>query len=242
LTDCLHSVPWRIHLDFIYTTWLLSLYNSSNWLLSLYILTSWLQRLYLANFIYLNNSLTSTWAPTWHGLQSWTLFWLNFFLNSVFKLHQILWSFPWLRLHDLNQLKLLIFILLGLDLNWVLYLGILLPRTALDLLLQLGLTLFIWLRFNFISYLNQSCINLMFLCTKRSLTWSKEVSLSRTFFLLGLLTQVFTRIFPEIVPDTLSESPPELYPSVLLGALPESYPDTYPIGLTQPYSSAYLAG
>jgi hypothetical protein len=80
---------------------------------------------YLSNFIYLNSSLISSWTLTWLGLQSWTLYWLNFFLNSVFKLNQILWSFPWLRLLDLNQLKLLIFILLGLDLNRVLYLGIL---------------------------------------------------------------------------------------------------------------------
>jgi hypothetical protein len=34
--------------------------------------------------------------------------------------------FSWLRLLDLNQLKLLIFILLGLDLNQVIYLEILL--------------------------------------------------------------------------------------------------------------------
>jgi hypothetical protein len=117
-------LPWCIHLGFIYTTWLLSLYNSSNRLLSLYNSTSWLQRLYLANFIYLNSSLISTWTLTWLGPQSWTQSWLNFFLNSVFKLNQILWSFSWPRLLDLNQLKLLIFILLGLDLNRVLYLGI----------------------------------------------------------------------------------------------------------------------
>jgi hypothetical protein len=126
LTNCFLPVPWRIHLGFIYTTGLLSLYSSSIRLLSLYNSTSWLQRLYLANFIYMNSSLISTWAPTWLGLQSWTLSWLNFFLNSVFKLNQIFWSFSWLRLLDLNQLKLLIFILLGLDLNRVLYLGILL--------------------------------------------------------------------------------------------------------------------
>jgi hypothetical protein len=126
LIDCLLAVPWSIHLGFIYTTWLLLLYNSSNWLLSLYNSTSWLQRLYLANFIYLNSSLISTWTLTWLGLQSWTLSCLNFFLNSVFKLNRILWSFYWLRLLDLNQLELLIFILLGLDLNRVHYLGILL--------------------------------------------------------------------------------------------------------------------
>jgi hypothetical protein len=140
LIDCLLVVPWLIHLGFIYTTRLLYLYNSLNWLLSLYNKTSWLQRLYLVNFIYLNSSLISTWTLTWLGLQSWTLSWLNFFLNSVFKLKQIIWSFYWLRLLDLNQLELLIFILLGLDLNWVLYLGILLgsdsfgspPSTQID--------------------------------------------------------------------------------------------------------------
>jgi hypothetical protein len=140
LIDCLLAVPWRIHLGFIYITQLLSLYNSSNWLLSLYNLTSWLQRFYLANFIYLSSSLISTWTLTWLGLQSWTLSWPNFFLNSVFKLNQILWPFSWLRLLDLNQLELLIFILLSLDLYWVLYLGILLgsdsfrspPSTRID--------------------------------------------------------------------------------------------------------------
>jgi hypothetical protein len=118
LIDCLS--PWCIHLGFLYTTRLLSFYNSSNRLLFLYNWTSWLQRLYLANFIY----LISTWILTWLSLQSWTLSWLNFSLNSVFKLNQILSSFYWLRLLDLNQLKLLIFIQLSLDLNWVLYLGI----------------------------------------------------------------------------------------------------------------------
>jgi hypothetical protein len=132
--------PWWIHLGFIYTIQLLSFYNSSNRLLSLYNSTSWLQRLYLANFIYLNSSLISTRILTWLGLQSWTLSWLNFSRNSVFKLNQILWSFYWLRLLDWNQLELLIFILLGLDLNWALYLGIFLvsdsfrspPSTRID--------------------------------------------------------------------------------------------------------------
>jgi hypothetical protein len=118
------------HLGFIYTTRLLSLYNSSNWLLSLYNSTYWLQRLYLANFIYLNSSLISTRTLTWLGLQSWTLSWLNLFLNSVFKLNQILWSISWPRLLNSNQLKLLIFILPGLDLKWVLYLGILLRSNS----------------------------------------------------------------------------------------------------------------
>jgi hypothetical protein len=140
LTDCLLSFPWHIHHGFIYTTQLLSLYNSSNRLLSLYSSTSWLQRLYLDNFIYLNSSLISTWTLTWLGLQSWTLSWLNFFLNSIFKLNWILWSYSWLRLLNLNQLELLIFILLGLDLNRLLCLEILLgsdsfrspPSTRID--------------------------------------------------------------------------------------------------------------
>jgi hypothetical protein len=138
---CIHWLfPWRIHLGFIYTTRLLSLYNSSNRLLSPYNSTSSLKRLFLANFVYLNSSLISTWTPTWLGLQSWTLSWLNFFPNSVFKLNWILWSFSWLRLLDLNQLKLLIFTQLSLDLNWVLYLRIFLgsdsfrspPSTRID--------------------------------------------------------------------------------------------------------------
>jgi hypothetical protein len=133
-------------------------------------LTCWFQRLYLANFIHLNSSLISTWTLTWLGLQSWTISWLNFFLNSVFKLNQILWSFSWLRLLDLNQLELLIFILLGLDLNRVLYIGILLGSDSFISPPSTRIDPFIWLRFNFISLLNQSCINLIFLCTKRSLT------------------------------------------------------------------------
>jgi hypothetical protein len=48
------------------------------------------QRFYLANFIYLNSSLISTWTLTRLGVQSWTLSWLNFFLNSVLKLNRIL--------------------------------------------------------------------------------------------------------------------------------------------------------
>jgi hypothetical protein len=86
-------------------------------------LTCWFQRLYLANFIHLNSSLISTWTLTWLGLQIWTLSSLNFFLNLVLKLNQNLWSFSWLRLLDLNQLELFIFILLDLDLNRVLYLS-----------------------------------------------------------------------------------------------------------------------
>jgi hypothetical protein len=266
LTDCLLSVPWCIHLGFIYTTRLQSLYNSSNQLLSLYNLTSWLQRLYLANLIYLNSSLTSTWAPTWLGLQSWTLSWLNFLLNSVFKLHWIIWSIPWLRLHDLNQHELLIFILLGLDLNRVLYLEILLgsnsfrspPSTRTNPLYLIWIQLYL---------LVESVLYKLDAHVYKKVSYRKQLSLLvlHVFVLPGLLTRVFTLLgnslpnflprrlpifFPEIVPDslpeslpgTIPESPPESYASVLPGALPESYSNTYPIGLTRPYLSAYLAG
>jgi hypothetical protein len=242
----LSCFPWRIHLGFIYTTRLLSLYNSSNRLLSLYISTSWLQRLYLTNFIYLNSSLISTWTLTWLGLQSWTLSWLNFFLNMVFKLNQILWSFSWLRLLDLNQLKLLIFILLGLDLNHVLYLETLLgsdsfrspPSTRID---PFYLT---WIQF--ISLLNWSCINLMFLCTKRSLTQSKEVSLSYTFLsypasLPEFLPGCLPGFLPEIVIDSLPESLPESYLSVLPESYPRLCPIPYPSRYLEPYPSSYLS-
>jgi hypothetical protein len=173
LIDYLLAVPWRIHLGFTHTTRLLSLYNPSNQLLSLYNSTSRLQRFYLANFIYLNSSLISTWTLTWLGVQSWTLSWLNFFLNSVFKLNQILLFFSWIRLLDLNQLKPLVFIILSLDLNRVLYLGILLGSDSFRSPPSTWLTLFIWLSFNFISLLNRSCTNLMFPCTNRSLTRNK---------------------------------------------------------------------
>jgi hypothetical protein len=241
-------------------------YNSSNWLLSLYNSTSWLQRLYLANFISLSSSLITTWAPTWLGLQSWTLSSLNFFLNSVFKLNWILWCFSWLRLLYLNQLKLLIFILLGLDLNQALYRGILLgsdsfrspPSTQTDPLYLILIQLYLHV---------ESVLYKLDVPLYKKLSYPKQRSLlvSHIFVLPDLLTQVFTRsgnslpdflpgclprILPEIMTDslpeslprTLLESPPELYPSVLSGALPESYPNTYPIGLTQPYLSAYPAG
>jgi hypothetical protein len=217
--------PWRIHLGFIYTTRLLSFYNSSNRLLSLYKSTSWLQRLYLANFIYLNSSLISTRILTWLSLQSWTISWLNFSLNSVFKLNQILWYFYWLRLLDLNQLELLIFILLGLDLNWVIFLGIFLVSDSFRSLLQLGLTLLSWLRFNFISLLNRSRINLMFPCTKRSLTRSKEVPLPCTFLSCpaSLLESLPSRVTPYLISYT--DTYPDSYLRLCLIPYPSRYPE-----------------
>jgi hypothetical protein len=240
LIDCLPSVPWHIHLGFICTTWPLSLYNSSNWLLSLYNSTSWLQRLYLANFIYLNSGLISTWTLTWLGLQSWTLSWLNFFLNLVFKLNQILWSFSWLRLHDLNQLKLLIFILLGLDLNWVLYLGIFLgsdsfrsyPSTQVDPFYLTRIQLYL---------LVESILYKLDAPVYKKVSYPKERRplVLHIFVLPGLLTRVFTRLgnflpdfWPEHLPGFLSkivpDSLPELVPGTLLESLPESYPSVLP--------------
>jgi hypothetical protein len=197
-------------LDF-YITQLLSLYNSSNQLLSLYNSTSWLQRLYHANFIYLNFSLISTWTPTRLGLRSWTLSWLNFFLNSVFKPNRILWSFSWLRLPDLDQLELLIFILLGLDLNRVLYVGIFLGSNSFNSPPSTRIDLFIWLRINFISLLNRSCINMMFPCIKRSLTQTKEVSLSCMFLSCSAP-------LPEFLPSRVTP-----YPISYLDAYPDFY-------------------
>jgi hypothetical protein len=118
-----------------------------------------------------------------------------------------------------------------------------LVRTPLDLLLQPVLTLFIWLRFNFISLLDRSCINLMFPCTKRCLTWSKEVSLSCPAslpkFLLGRATP-YPISFPDAYPDSYPRlcsipypsSYPELYlshyPSRTQACYPELYPSRYP--------------
>jgi hypothetical protein len=258
LIDCLLVGPWRIHLGFIYTTRLLSLYNSSNRLLSLYNLTSWLQGLYLANFIYLNSSLISTWTLTWLGLQSWTLSWLNFSLNSVFKLNRILWSFPWHRLLDLNQLELLIFILLDLDLNWVLHLGIFLgsnsfrspPSTQSDPSYSTQIQLHL---------LAESVLYKLDVLMYKKVSYPNQRSflVLHVFVLPGLLTQVLTRsgnslpgFLPKIVPDSLPKSLPETLPESLLKSYlsmlprvsPESYLNTYSIGSTRPYPSTYLTG
>jgi hypothetical protein len=226
LIDCLlplaHS-PWvYIHNS---TPIFLQLFKSTSISLQLDFL---LQRLYLVNFIYLNSSLISIRILPWLGLQSWTLSWLNFSLNSVFKLNRILWSFYWLRLLDLNQHKLLIFILLGLDLNRVLYLGIFLVSDSFRSLFQLGLTLLIWLGFNFVSLLNWSRINLMFPCTQRSLTRCKEVPLSCT--LLSCLASL-----PESLPGRVTPYPisypyayPDSYPRFCLIHYPSRYPEPHP--------------
>jgi hypothetical protein len=207
LVDCLLPSPWRIHLGFIYTTRLQSLYNSSNRLLSLHNSTSWLQRLYLANFIYLNSSLISTWTLTGLGLQSWTLSWLNFFLNSVFKLNQILWSFSSLRLLDLNQLELLIFSLLGLDLHRVLYLGILLGSVsfrspAMTWIDPFHLT---WIQ---LYLLVESVLYKLNVPMQKKVSYPKQRSLHvlHIFVLPGLLTRVFTlsgNSLPNFLPGRL---------------------------------------
>jgi hypothetical protein len=254
MLDWLLAVPRRIHLGLIYTTQLLSFYNTSNQLLSLYNSTSWIQRLYLANFLYLNTTLISTWTLTWLDLQSWTLSWLNFFLNSVFKLNRILWSFSWLRSLDLRKLKLLIFILLGLDLNWVIYLRIFLgsnyfrssPSTWIDPFYLTRIQLYL---------LVKSVLYKLDVPMYKKVSYPKQRSLLllHVFVLPDLLTQVlirsgnsltnfllehFPRFLPEIVPDSFPESLPRTLPE----SLRESYLDMYPIRLTQPYQSAYLAG
>jgi hypothetical protein len=152
----------------------------------------------------------------------------------------------------------LIFILPSLDLHRVIYLEILLGSDSFRSPSSTRIQLY--------PLLNRSCINLMFLYTKRSLTRSKEVFLSCTFLscptslpkffnwssnslldflprrLPGFLPEIVSDSLPESLPVTLLELLPESYPSVLLGALPESYPDMYPIGLIQPYPSAYPTG
>jgi hypothetical protein len=96
-------------------------------------------------------------------------------------------------------------------------------RTPFDLFLQPGLTLFIWLRFNFVSLLDPSCINLMFPCTKRSLTRSKEVYLSCTFLSCSASLR-------EILPDWVTPC--------LISFL-DAYLDSYPRLYLIPYSSRY---
>jgi hypothetical protein len=178
---------------------------------------------YLANFIYLNSSLISTRILTWFGLQSWTLSWLNFFLNSVFKLNWILWSFSWLWLHDLNQLKILIFILLGLDLNRVLYLGIFLvsnsfrsPSTRIDPSYNTRIQL----------YLLESVLYKLDVPVYKKISSPKQRSLLalRVFVLPGLLIRILTRSgnSPDFLPGRL----PGFLPEIVLDSLPESLPGT----------------
>jgi hypothetical protein len=155
----------------------------------------------------------------------------------------------------------LIFILLGLDLNRVIYIGILLgsdsfrspPSTQIDpfYLTQIQLYLLV-----------ESVLYKLDVPVYKNVSYPKQRSLLvlHIFVLPGLITRVFTQsgnslpdflpgclpgFLPEIAPDSLPESLPgtlsESYLSMLPGALPESYPDTYPIGLTQPYPSAYPA-
>jgi hypothetical protein len=233
-----------------------------------YLFTTWLlklQRHYLANFIYLNSSLISTWTLTWLGLQSWTLSWLNFFLNSVFKLNQILWSFSWLRLLDLKQLNILIFSLLGLDLNQVLYLGILLgsdsfrspPSTWIDpfYLTQIQLYQFI-----------ESVLYKLDVPVYKKVSYPKQRSILvlHIFVLPDHLTRVLpSRVTPYLIsyldayPDfypRLCSIPylshyPEPYPSHYPSRTQACYPDfhprlcpiPYPSGYLKPYMSRYLS-
>jgi hypothetical protein len=165
---------------------------------------------------------------------SWTLSWLNFFLNSVYKLNWILWSFSWLRLLDLTQLELLIFILLGLDLNRVLYHGISLgsdsfrspPSTRIDPSYLTWIKLYL--------FVDSVLHKLEVPCTKMFLTRRKEVSLSCTF-----LTRFLTRSgnflpdflpgrLPRFLPETVSNSLPKSLPRTLLESLPESYQELFP--------------
>jgi hypothetical protein len=96
----------------------------------------------------------------------------------------------------------------------------------------------------------------MFLCTKRSLTRSKEVSLSCTFLACtflsphlsftwssnslpdflsgrstGFLLEIVPDSLPELLPGTLPKSLPESYLSVLPGFLPEIVLDSLPESL-----------
>jgi hypothetical protein len=244
LIDCLLVVPWRIHLGFIYTTRLLSLYNSSNRLLSLYNSTSWLQRLYLTNFIYWNSSLIYTCTLTWLCLQSWTLPWLNFFLSSVFKLNWILWSSSWLRLLELNQLELLIFILLSLDLNQVLYLGILIGSDSFRSHYSTRIDPFNLTRIQ-LYLLVESVLYKLDVPMYQNVSYLKPRSLIvlHVFVLPDLLTRVFTQsgnsypisysdaypdFYPRLCPIPYPSRHLEPYPSRTRACYPELYPIRYP--------------
>jgi hypothetical protein len=152
----------------------------------------------------------------------------------------------------------LIFILLGFDLNRVLYLGILLgsdsyrspPSTWIDRLYLTLIQLYLHV---------ESVLYKLDVPMYKKVSYPKQRSLlvSHFFFLPDHLTRVFTRsgnsipnflpgCLPEIVldslPDSLPGTLPESYTSVLPGASPESYLDTYSIGLSWPYLSAYPTG
>jgi hypothetical protein len=83
--DWLLAVSWCIHLGPIYTTRLLSLYNSLNWLLSPYNLTCDLHGLYLMIFIYLNSKLDPTWTLAQLDLLPISVFsWTKFHILGPF--------------------------------------------------------------------------------------------------------------------------------------------------------------
>jgi hypothetical protein len=105
--------------------------------------------------------------------------------------------------------------------------------TPLDLFLQLGLTLLTWLKFNCISLLNQSCINLMFPCTRRSLTWSKEVPLSCMF--LSCPASLPKSLPGRVTPYLISYL--DAYPDSYLRLCPIPYPSRYP----EPHPTHYLS-
>jgi hypothetical protein len=127
-----------------------------------------------------------------------------------------------------------------------------LAQTPSNLLLQLGLTLFIWLRFNFISLLNRSCINMMFLCTKKSLTRTqRSLPVLHVFVLPDLLTQVlpgqvtpylisYTDTHPDFYPRLCPIAYPSRYPAPYPSHTRACYPDFYPRLCPIPYPSCYL--
>jgi hypothetical protein len=153
----------------------------------------------------------------------------------------------------------LIFILLGLDLNQVLYLGIFLgsdsfkssPSTRIDPFYLTQIQLYLLVE----SVLYKHDVPMY---KKVSLPKQRSLLVLYIFVLPGPLTWVFTRSgnslhdflprrlpgvlleivpdsLPELLPKTLHESLSKSCPSLLPGAFPESYTDMYPIVLTQPY-------
>jgi hypothetical protein len=178
---------------------------------------------YLANFIYMNSSLISICTLTWLGIQSWTLSWLNFFLNSVFKLNRIIWSFSWLRLLDLNQLKLLIFILLSLDLHRVLYIGILLGSDSFRSLPSPQIDPFYLIRIQ-LYLLVESVLYKLVVPVYKKVSYPKQRSLLvlHVFILPDLLTRVFTRLVNSLLISYL-----DFYPRLCPISYPSRFPNLY---------------
>jgi hypothetical protein len=141
----------------------------------------------------------------------------------------------WLRLLDLNQLELLIFILLDPYLNRVLYLGIFLvsdsfrspPSIQIDPSYLTRIQLYL---------LVESVSYKLDVPMYKKVSYLKQRSsfVLHVFILLGLLTRVLTQPGHSL-PDFLPGRLPEFLPEIVSDSIPESLPGTSPESLPEPY-------